>query len=89
MIRKRRLTARRAGTGGPMMLPFREREMAVDRIPLRRIRRIRRIRGKSMMVVVADSFLCWQEMRVEKVQGSVKLGALLILKKSIYISAPV
>jgi hypothetical protein len=40
-----------------MMLPFKDREMAVSPILSRRIGRIRRIKGKSMMVVVADSFL--------------------------------
>jgi hypothetical protein len=76
-------------TGRPMPLPFRDRETTVCPILSRRIGRIRRIRGKSMMVVVADSFLCWQELRVEIVQGAVTLGALQILQKSIYISAPV
>jgi hypothetical protein len=64
-----------------MMLPFMYRKMAVTHIHLRRIKMIRRMRGKSIMVVVADSFSCLQEMRVEKVQGAVKLGALLILQK--------
>lgn len=71
------------------MFPFRDREMAVNPIHLRRIKRIRRTRGKSMMVVVPSSFLRYQGVRVEKVQGSVKLGALLILQTSMYISAPV
>lgn len=72
-----------------MTIPFMDRETTVCPIHLRRIRRIGRIRGKSMMVVVADSFSCLQEMRVEKVQGAVTLGALLILQESIYSSAPV
>lgn len=77
------------GTEGPMMLPFKERETTVCPILSRRIGRIRRIRGKSMMVVVVDSFLWMQEMRVEIVQGAVTLGALRILRESIYVSAPV
>jgi hypothetical protein len=40
-------------------------------------------------VVVADSLTHFQGMRVEKAQRAVTLGALLILQKSIYISAPV
>lgn len=71
------------------MLPFKERETTVCPILSRRIGRIRRIRGKSMMVVVVDSFLWMQEMRVEIVQGAVTLEALLIVRNPAYLCAGV